>query len=721
MTDDNNNQSSVGPAPSSALARTESQALSSRGLRDPNAVEHQETSHGLPLESGAGTDQDYPATPGERCCTEEAARSLFCLDHECCHDQCPNVPHLDFALIPIERVVKLPRIVPHLWTGPDDVAHGFPPGCSYCGESDPVEYGKPCPQRCCNTWYEILAIPEGADESQINDAYRELAKEWSPERLQHPDDKVFDAGYSATQLMWLNAAYAVLKDPAKRRQYDAELLQQHLSDPEWWTSKGNLLDGQGRHSDALECHEKALAINPQCASAWINKGLCLDELGRLGAAVESYDKAIDVDRTNYVPLVRKGDILDRLGLHGEAIRCFDTALKLSADLISGWEGKGIALDHLGCYEDAIACYEEVLKIKRPGWTEYGRASAYSWAWNLKGITLSHMRRFQDAVECYDRAISLNPKDATLIWYNKGISLMKAGRIDDAIGCYDKAIELWPGHAGSWHNKGCCLRDLRRMEEAIACHEKALACDPPEILAWFSRAQAMEDFGRLKDALTSYERYLSVAPVDAHHRVNLEHARARLADLKSRIARDITMKDQRPDYWADPPSAEEAVLRGIKGNFRREMVAKNLSTENLSAIPESWQAHSIPEPLKEVLTSTAGPQARGGEDLPDLAHGEVEIARLTLLDSVHGEVTSLRAKREPSESGIMLSLVDEYGTEFQLPVQRVPAPLTADEVLVMFRDAEPSPTDTSCQIGFDSCFYPDLDARAVEMGIKPATQ
>jgi tetratricopeptide (TPR) repeat protein len=683
-----------------------------------SAAEHPQPRHGLPVESGEVLDKAHDVTTGERCCTEDHARILFCLDHECCHDQCPNVPHLDFALIPIERVVKLPRIVPHLWTGPDDVAHGFPPGCSYCGESDPAQYGKPCPERTCNTWYEILGVPEDAELNQINDAYHELASEWNPARLQHPDDKVFDAGYSATQMMWLNAAYAVLNDPARRQQYDAELLQQHLNEPEWWTSKGNMLDAQGQHLDALECHEKALAINAECASAWINKGLCLDELGRLGAAVECYDKAIDVDRTNYVPLVRKGDILDRLELHGEAIHCFDAALKLRADLISAWKGKGLALDHLGRYEDAIACYDEVLKIDRTSWTEYGRASAYSDAWNSKGVTFSRARRFQDAIECYNRAISFDPKYANS-WYNKGIALMKTGHIDDAIGCYDKAIELWPGHAGSWHNKGRCLRDLRRMEEAITCHEKALACDPPEILAWFSKAQAMEDLGRLNEAVRSYEKYLSVAPVDAHHRANIEHGRARLADLKSRIARNRTMKDERPDYWAEPPSAEEAVLRGIKGNFRREMVAKSLSTEGLPAIPEAWQAHLISERLKEVLTSMAGPQARGGEDLPDLVQGEIEIARLTFVNSVHGEVTSLRARRDPKDVSILLSMVDEYGTEYQLPVQKVSASLTAEEVLVMFRDAEPSPTDTSCQIGFNSWFYPDLDAVAVEMGMKPA--
>src|SRR6266508_2443036 len=79
-----------------------------------------------------------------------------------------------------EQLVKLPRIVPHVWTGPGDVAAGWPPGCSFCGESDPAQYGKPCPKRSCNTWYEVLGVLEGADENQINTSYRELVQKWNP-------------------------------------------------------------------------------------------------------------------------------------------------------------------------------------------------------------------------------------------------------------------------------------------------------------------------------------------------------------------------------------------------------------------------------------------------------------------------------------------------------------------------------------------------------------
>ena len=547
-------------ASSSALARTGSQALARRGLRDLDSAEHGKARTGLPGKFSDVADKAGHIATG-KCCPEDQARLLFCLDHQCTHDLCPDVPHLDFALIPVENVrpevlqrsiqegqaageyyvvhngtgwhvledgevgwepeslpdgtvllktpeplrgelrgpfskreaenfveekkwrdhdqiVRLPRIVPHLWVRPDsdDAADGFPVGCSYCGESDPAQERNPCPKRSSYTWYEVLGVPEGTDENQIVSAYRELVNEWDPKRLQCRDDIFLDGGYSETQIKWFNAAYAVLSDPVKRRQYDAEFLQQHLNDAEWWTSKGNILDAQGRHSDALECHERALTINPLCAAAWINKGLCLDELGRLSASIECYEKAIDIDGSNYVPLVRKGDLLDRMGRFGDAIFCYDTALELSAESISSWMGKGTALHHLGRYDDAIVCYDKVLQIDRKTWTDYGRAHVYSDALNSKGASLCRLGRYRDSIESFDKAIALDPEYAQP-WYNKGNILRETKHFDEAISCYDRAIELDPEHAGTWNNKGICLRQLGRLEEALVCREKALTCNP----------------------------------------------------------------------------------------------------------------------------------------------------------------------------------------------------------------------------------------------------
>jgi hypothetical protein len=146
-----------------------------------------------------------------------------------------------------------------------------------------------------------------------------------------------------------------------------------------------------------------------------------------------------------------------------------------------------------------------------------------------------------------------------------------------------------------------------------------------------------------------------------------------------------------------------------------MIEANLKTDDLEDIPDAWREHNLSAALKDFLGSQH-PQARGGEDLPDLQEGEVEIARLSLLNSVHGEVTSLRAKYDESAQLIRLSMVDEYENEYALKKSEFTSSLSAREVLAVFADADPSPVVTSCRIGFTSYYYPDIGSLADEIGV-----
>jgi hypothetical protein len=169
-----------------------------------------------------------------------------------------------------------------------------------------------------------------------------------------------------------------------------------------------------------------------------------------------------------------------------------------------------------------------------------------------------------------------------------------------------------------------------------------------------------------------------------------------------------------DYFSTPPTPEETALRRIKGNFRRQFVAEAIQSEGLDSIPPPWLEHDLSMSLKDLLGAQA-PDARGGEDLPDLDEGEVEIARLALTNAVHGEVTSLRARRSPNGNEILLRMVDEYETCFELPYDRVESPLTSEQVIELFRDADPSPLDTSCEVELQSFFHNDLGDLACHLG------
>ena len=62
-------------------------------------------------------------------------------------------------------------------------------------------------------YYGILGVPKNASQDQIKNAYRELALKYHPDRNKSKD--------AEAKFKEINAAYAVLGNPEKRKQYDA--------------------------------------------------------------------------------------------------------------------------------------------------------------------------------------------------------------------------------------------------------------------------------------------------------------------------------------------------------------------------------------------------------------------------------------------------------------------------------------------------------------------
>jgi hypothetical protein len=133
------------------------------------------------------------------------------------------------------------------------------------------------------------------------------------------------------------------------------------------------------------------------------------------------------------------------------------------------------------------------------------------------------------------------------------------------------------------------------------------------------------------------------------------------------------------------------------------------------------------PAEATLRAFVYDQSRQGllgtievEDIPDFWEGEVEIARVELLDSVFGDFISLMA-RPAQDGGVRLRIVDDYCEcfeyEYVLERDHFPDPLTAEEVLYVFRNSRPCASASFCIQEFRSDFYPDLDELADQLGIK----
>ena len=66
-------------------------------------------------------------------------------------------------------------------------------------------------------YYKILRIQKNANQTEIKNQYRRLAKKWHPDREKSPD--------AERKMMRINMAYEVLSNPKRRKMYD-----QHFSE-----------------------------------------------------------------------------------------------------------------------------------------------------------------------------------------------------------------------------------------------------------------------------------------------------------------------------------------------------------------------------------------------------------------------------------------------------------------------------------------------------------
>lgn len=71
-------------------------------------------------------------------------------------------------------------------------------------------------------YYEILGVSRDADKDQIEKAYRQLAKEYHPDK--HKDNPL--AHLAEDKMKQFNQAYEVLSDPNKRQKYDERIKNQ---------------------------------------------------------------------------------------------------------------------------------------------------------------------------------------------------------------------------------------------------------------------------------------------------------------------------------------------------------------------------------------------------------------------------------------------------------------------------------------------------------------
>lgn len=93
-----------------------------------------------------------------------------------------------------------------------------------------------------------------------------------------------------------------------------------------WYRLGNEREDQGRDAEALECFERAVAMDPKHAKAWNNLGAASQRLGDLPRAEGAYRTALAQEPSLLQPNLNLGRLHEGRGENAEAATCYSAAL-----------------------------------------------------------------------------------------------------------------------------------------------------------------------------------------------------------------------------------------------------------------------------------------------------------------------------------------------------------------------------------------------------------
>ena len=114
----------------------------------------------------------------------------------------------------------------------------------------------------------------------------------------------------------------------------------------------------------MDCHQKAIQIQPENAYAHYNLGLIFTGLGELQKAADCYQKVIQIqpDRVEDAH-VGLGLVFKELGEYQKAKSCYEKAIQIQPNYADAYNNLGVVFDELGEHQKAIGCCEKALQIQ----------------------------------------------------------------------------------------------------------------------------------------------------------------------------------------------------------------------------------------------------------------------------------------------------------------------------------------------------------------------
>jgi tetratricopeptide (TPR) repeat protein len=226
-------------------------------------------------------------------------------------------------------------------------------------------------------------------------------------------------------------------------------------------ARGVALKAAKHVADAITCYREALALAPEHSAIWSNLGNALVTLGQqainhatiaaprdvgskvairemrqLEEAVQCHRRALALEpdgsqlRINLaIALNTLGVVCRSRGFTRKAVACHRESVALHPKHAWGWANLGNALKDLKYIESAVECHRRAIALDP-------ELSALTC--NL-GITLALANRSEEAIACFNEVLTRQPDDANTR-FDRGLSLLRIGRLAEGWEDYEARFE-----------------------------------------------------------------------------------------------------------------------------------------------------------------------------------------------------------------------------------------------------------------------------------------
>jgi protein O-GlcNAc transferase len=334
--------------------------------------------------------------------------------------------------------------------------------------------------------------------------------------------------------------------------YD-QVLQTRPNLSEAWLGRAQLLSQFGRHTEAIDNLDRAVANNRELIPAHLLRAKLLADLGRHPEALDGIDKLLEIKPSSAEALVGRGNILFESKRYHEALDAYDRAGALNPALPEAWLGGGNVLNALQRYDDSLAAYDRALDSN----------PQLAGALLGRGNVLNALKRYDDALVAYDKAIGI-AADFAEAWLNRGNLLNTINRHDEALAAFRRALALRPDFAEAWLGQGNVFILLKRYPDAISSYDRALAIRPDLIEAQLGRGNVFAVLKQHREAANAYAAAVTLAPEHPFTNGLLLHQKLLACDWPGI---DALVEKIEQDLAAGQLSVDPFILQGISNSPR----------------------------------------------------------------------------------------------------------------------------------------------------------